>query len=191
MATEEAKYQIIQEDSTQNIQIRTYAPTVIARVETQTGQNSAFRLLFKYITGENTAQANITMTSPVTQQNSGQNSQKIAMTIPVTQQKTGEEKEKDMVFFLPPHFTINTAPQPINPRIMLVLKPEITYATRQFSGVLGEKKAEKYAAQLRDYMNKNNIIFKEPYLTAAYDAPFKPWFLRRNEVWFEVVKPLH
>ena len=60
-------------------------------------EDSGFRYLFNYISGENKSSEKVKMTVPVTQ------SVKIDMTSPVTQ-STRDEKKK-MQFFLPSKFT--------------------------------------------------------------------------------------
>jgi hypothetical protein len=68
-----------------NIEIRDYAPMIVAEAEVKGERREAisegFRIIADYIFGNNTAAQNVPMTAPVTQQGS----EKIAMTAPVTQ----------------------------------------------------------------------------------------------------------
>jgi hypothetical protein len=72
-----------------NIEIRDYAPMIVAEAEVKGERREAisegFRIIADYIFGNNTAAQNVPMTAPVTQQGS----EKIAMTAPVTQQGGG------------------------------------------------------------------------------------------------------
>jgi SOUL heme-binding protein. len=88
MALEEPKYQIIK--SNKNYEIRKYKDRLVVEAE-YSNEDSGFRYLFNYISGENTSLEKISMTVPVTQ------SVKIDMTAPVTQ--TTKENKMLMQFF--------------------------------------------------------------------------------------------
>ena len=88
MAIEEPKYTVIEKNET--FEIREYAPYVVAQTQV-TGTfdemgRKAFRILFKYISGENQQRSKIKMTAPVIQENVEQIGQKIQMTAPVIQE---------------------------------------------------------------------------------------------------------
>ena len=68
----QVKYQLIRKLN--KIEIRFYEPIVIAKVDGY--GDSAFNILFNYISGNNTTNTNLEMTSPVISQN-------IEMTAPV------------------------------------------------------------------------------------------------------------
>ena len=110
MALEEPKYQIIK--SNKNYEIRKYKDRLAAEVE-YSNEDSGFRNLFNYISGENTSLEKISMTVPVTQ------SVKIDMTAPVTQ--TTKDDKMLMQFFLPSKFTLDTAPKPTNKKVELAV----------------------------------------------------------------------
>ena len=99
MALEEPKYQIIK--SNKNYEIRKYKDRLAVEVE-YSNEDSGFRYLFNYISGENTSLEKISMTVPVTQ------SVKIDMTAPVTQ--TTKDDKMLMQFYLPSKFSIENAP---------------------------------------------------------------------------------
>ena len=84
---EQPEYKVAQ--SCGNIEIRDYAPMIVAEAEVTGERREAigkgFRLIADYIFGNNTASKKVAMTAPVTQQAS----EKIAMTTPVTQQGEG------------------------------------------------------------------------------------------------------
>ena len=87
MAIEEPTYKIIKEFD--EFEIRAYSPYLVAEIEIDSSfeeaSNVGFRLLFKYISGENLKQEKIEMTTPVNQMNSGNSGEKIDMTTPVSQ----------------------------------------------------------------------------------------------------------
>jgi hypothetical protein len=94
---ERPKYKVVL--SSDNIELRDYAPMIVAEAEV-TGERrvaigKGFRLIADYIFGNNTASEKVAMTAPVSQQAS----QKIAMTAPVTQQ--GEGNSWKVYFVMP------------------------------------------------------------------------------------------
>ena len=64
MANEEAKYDVVQ--SNQIYEIRKYSDRLAVQA-LNTNENSSFRKLFNYISGENETNEEIKMTIPVTQ----------------------------------------------------------------------------------------------------------------------------
>ena len=95
MAYEEAPFKIL--ETNEIYELREYGDRLA--VETSTaGQNAAFRALFNYISGANTGDQKIDMTTPVTQ------SVKIDMTVPVTQQTN--QAGSVMQFHLPSHLSL-------------------------------------------------------------------------------------
>ena len=109
MALEEPKYEIIK--SNKDYEIRKYNNRLAIQTE-YSYENSGFRYLFNYISGENNMSEKVSMTVPVTQ------SVKIDMTSPVTQfNKNGKMV---MQFYLPSKFTLENAPKPTNSRVNLV-----------------------------------------------------------------------
>jgi SOUL heme-binding protein len=69
---EQPKYKVV--DSSDNIEIRDYAPMIVAEAEVSGDRREAigkgFRLIADYIFGNNTASQKVAMTAPVTQQGS-------------------------------------------------------------------------------------------------------------------------
>jgi hypothetical protein len=69
MAIEEPRFEVLEQDGA--FELREYAPYLVAetRVEAdfESAGNVAFQRLFRYISGNNTAQQKIAMTAPVTQ----------------------------------------------------------------------------------------------------------------------------
>jgi hypothetical protein len=84
---EQPKYKVVESD--QGIEIRDYAPVIVAEAAVSGERDKAigegFRIVADYIFGNNLSSQKVAMTAPVTQQAS----EKIAMTTPVTQQGDG------------------------------------------------------------------------------------------------------
>ncbi len=175
MALEEPKYQILKSNG--KYEVRKYNDRLAVEVE-YSNQDSGFRYLFNYISGENTQSEKVNMTVPVTQ------SVKIDMTAPVTQSK--ENGKMVMQFFLPSKFTFETAPNPTNNRVSLVVLEGGVYAVIKYSGRLTDKNFQKHYEELKDYLIKDKINFIEPAIKATYDGPFTLPVLRRNEVMMKI-----
>ena len=175
MALEEPKYQIIK--SNKNYEIRKYKDRLAVEVE-YSNEDSGFRYLFNYISGENTSLEKISMTVPVTQ------SVKIDMTAPVTQ--TTKDDKMLMQFFLPSKFTLDTAPKPTNKKVRLVVLKGDYYAVIKYSGRVTNKNFQKHYKELKEYLIKDNINFVEPAIKATFDGPFTLPILRRNEVMMKI-----
>ena len=175
MALEEPKYQILKSNG--KYEVRKYNDRLAVEVE-YSNEDSGFRYLFNYISGENTQSEKVNMTVPVTQ------SVKIDMTAPVTQSK--ENGKMVMQFFLPSKFTFETAPNPTNNRVNLVVLEGGVYAVIKYSGRLTDKNFQKHYEELKDYLIKDKINFIEPAIKATYDGPFTLPVLRRNEVMMKI-----
>ena len=175
MALEEPKFQILKSNG--KYEVRKYNDRLAVEVE-YSNEDSGFRYLFNYISGENMQSEKINMTVPVTQ------SVKIDMTAPVTQSK--EDGKMVMQFFLPSKFTFETAPNPTNNRVSLVVLEGGVYAVIKYSGRLTDKNFQKHYEELKDYLIKDKINFIEPAIKATYDGPFTLPVLRRNEVMMKI-----
>ena len=109
------KYQLV--DRSGNIEIRDYAPMIVAETQVSGDRRDAirkgFRIIADYIFGNNTAAQKVPMTAPVTQIGS----ENIAMTAPVTQQ--GDGNVWNVRFVMPSSYTIDMLPRPNNPAVGL------------------------------------------------------------------------
>ena len=157
-----------------NMEIRNYPTLMLAKVKDYE-DNSAFGLLFNYISGENTSQEKISMTAPVI------NSEKIPMTAPVINQKDY------MAFVMPSSYNETTIPKPKNPKVKIEVQPEMKVAVLRFSGYTSDKKVKAKIGQLLESVKNNKLKTKgEPFLM-RYNSPFSPGFIRRNEVAIELI----
>ena len=175
MALEEPKYQILK--SNNDYEIRKYSDRLAVEV-TYSNEDSGFRYLFNYISGENTTSEKVSMTVPVTQ------SIKIDMTAPVTQSK--KDGKLVMQFYLPSNFTLNNAPKPTNSRVNLVILKGGIYAVIKYSGRVTNKNFQKHYEELKKYLTKDNINFIEPPIRATFNGPFTLPIFRRNEVMMKI-----
>ena len=179
MAVEEAAYSVAVQEG--RFEIRDYAPQVIAQVvveaSLEAAGNQAFKPLFDYISGDNRTNQEIAMTAPVAQQSAGE---KIAMTAPVSQQRSGNEWI--VSFMMPAGRTLHNLPVPTDPKVKLREVPARRVAAVRYSGFWSEKRYERHKGELEAWLNEKQLTRTGKPIWARYDPPFKPWFMRRNEI---------
>ena len=186
VVAEEQPFEVVQRFD--QFELRRYPSHVVAEVNTrlpfdQAG-NAAFRALFGYITGQNRSRTSVAMTVPVVQ--SAGTAEKVPMTAPVTQHGT-DEGGYTVAFVLPASMTAQTAPEPTNPDVVIrTVLPTLAAATR-YSGRSSRDSYERHLATLLEAIRAEGLELAGAPRLARFDAPFKPWFLRRNEVVINVV----
>lgn len=165
-----------------DIEIREYEPYLVAQTvvdgNLESAGNQGFRILAKYIFGNNRGGQKIAMTSPVVQERA--EGITIAMTAPVTQEKVGDQYT--IRFMMPPEYSLEQLPEPIDPRITIQQIPARSFAAVRYSGTWSERNYQKHLALLLGALRTAGYEATGEPIWARYDAPFKPWFLRRNEV---------
>ena len=83
---------------------------------------------------------------------------------------------------MPATASLETLPIPNDPQVTLRQVPERHLAVVRYSGLWTEKGYLNNKAKLESWLKqKGYTVIGEP-VWARYDPPFKPWFLRRNEV---------
>jgi len=183
-AVEEAEYSVLQKDGA--MELRAYAASIVAetRVDAdfEDAGNRAFRKLFRYIDGDNVAQQEIAMTAPVSQ---APVSEKIAMTAPVAQRP--DASGWVVSFMMPGSYTMDTIPQPSDPAVKLRAVPAFRAAVIRYSGFWSEEGFQEHLQELRSWIAKQNLEVTGDPVWARYDPPFKPWFMRRNEILIPVL----
>ena len=185
MSIEKPDYEVVFKAG--DVEYRQYAPYLVAetvvqgRDDYQSAGNEGFRRLFRYITGGNRSQQDIAMTSPVAQAPAGE---KIAMTAPV--QQTGAADGWRVAFMLPKQFTLETAPVPSDERVEVKRVPGRLMAVLRYSGRWTDKTFQKGKARLEKAIENAAVEPIGEMESALYDPPYKPPFMRRNEVMIEV-----
>lgn len=171
------------------VEFRRYPRAV--RVETTApDQITAFRRLFEYISGANAGDESISMTAPV----ETRQGQAISMTAPVRSEATGRAATPGsdgtdgmrMSFSLPPEYDAETAPDPTDPAVTLLVDPPKTVAVKRFSWYAPQWRVAGLERDLLRTIEGNGVEpVGEPYLL-RYDDPWTPPFMRRNEVAAEI-----
>ena len=161
--TEQQKYKVVKKFT--DFEIRDYEPCAIAEVSVDGSMNQAgsygFRPLFNYI-----SQNNISMTAPVIQ-------------IPV------KNDQWKISFVMPSGSDISSLPISKNSDVEIKQIPQGFYACLKFSGNYSETKLEKNLNLLKSALTRESIkeIGNENnWRSARFDPPFKPTFLKRNEI---------
>jgi effector-binding domain-containing protein len=184
MAVEEAKYTVSLKSEA--LEIRQYESAIIAEVivndSFDKASNVAFRKLFKYISGSNSSRSEIAMTAPVTQE---RQAEKIAMTAPVGQRAA--EQGWAISFMMPASYTMETIPIPEDTSIVLREIPAHHAAAIRYTGTWSENRYKEHLALLQSWIEQNSLELAGQPLWARYNAPFTPWFMRRNEILIPVV----
>lgn len=199
MAYEEPKYTVILQ--TDKYEIREYEPYLVAETTVQgdfeNSGNRAFRILAGYIFGNNQSSLKMEMTAPVTREEKTASSVKMNMTAPVLRQlvdtQVDEETPSEFVyhFVMESKYTMDSLPIPNDPRVRLKEVPGETVAVKRYSGRWSASNYEKHKQQLLNALDADQItIIGEP-KSAAYNGPFTPPFLRRNEILVSVQKTAH
>jgi hypothetical protein len=183
---EHARYSIVASDG--SIEIRDYAPQIVAETTVAGERDEAiregFRRLAGYIFGANAPKQKIAMTAPVEQARQGE---KIAMTAPVEQARAGDANAPWRVrFTMPAEYTLETLPQPNDGAVRLTQLPGKRMAAIRFSGVATDADLAENEKKLLDYARAQGLSPKGGAHYAFYDPPWTlPWN-RRNEVMVEI-----
>ena len=181
MAIKIPEYRVLEQEG--SFELRAYSSYLIAETEVEAGfmnaGNIAFGRLFRYISGANAAQAEIAMTAPVEQSSQGE---KIAMTAPVEQSKA--DGVYRVGFVVPRKYNRETVPKPTDPRVSIREVPARTVAVWRYSGRWTEENFREHEQDLRRAIQARGLqaVSGDSAIIARYDAPFIPWFMRRNEV---------
>ena len=186
MATEEAQYSVLLKEA--DFEVRDYQAHILAETLIEgrfaNAGNKAFGRLFKYITDNNTSRQTIEMTAPVVQ---APESEKIKMTSPVGQQQVSDNWA--ISFMMPATYTLDTLPEPKDATIVLRQVPARRMAALRYSGVWSEKSYARHKDSLDAWIQEKGFTVNGEAIWARYDPPFKPWFLRRNEILIPIALP--
>ena len=163
--TEQQHYDIIA--TYLNAELRRYSRCTVADI-TLTGSaervgNRAFGPLVRYISAK-----------------------QLAMTAPVLQAEAERQSEWTVSFVLPGGKASSDYPLPDDANVSLREIPEHLAIAARWSGRWTYSSVESQTTALRKVIAEQGLREMGPPVWARYDPPWKPWFLRRNEVLIDV-----
>jgi hypothetical protein len=169
---ESAGYSVLSSDAA--FEIREYEPLALVSAPMPSANdknmNQGFGKLFKYITGNNESNAKIAMTTPVFidpgDENNGPSS---------------------MSFVLPSEIPEDLAPNPNDELVTLSTMRGGGFASYRFNGSRTRESEQSAIAELRSWMDQNELKGTGSPQFAYYDPPWTPSFLRRNEVLIRLI----
>ncbi len=162
-------------DQLEGVEVRLYERHLLASVAVNSSfkdaGNAAFRPLFRYISGRNADDL------------------EIAMTAPVIQSASKKHDATWTVSFVMPRSLLKTgAPRPNTEQVEIVERSEQLIAALPYSGSwrigLFEENKEALIQQLE--MSPYSIC--GDVMWARHNAPYTPWFLKKNEVLIPVCR---
>ena len=173
MAIEKPDYTVLAEED--GFEVRQYGEYLVAEVDlagdmSEVG-NSAFRILAGYIFGNNAT------------------GEKMAMTAPVESHRNADG-DTTYAFVMERRYSQDTLPAPADARIRINSQPQRVMAVRRYSGTWSEANFREHHDELLAALREAGIEPLGPPIWARYNAPFTPWFLRRNEVLIEIDWPV-
>ena len=181
MAIDEPRYTLVH--AYDAFEVRQYEPYLVAETVVRAGAeeagNQGFRILAGYIFGQNKGARKIEMTAPV-----AQTPAKIAMTAPVSQ--SASPSGYVIQFSMPREWTLDTLPEPIDSRVTLRAVAARKTAVIRYSGTWSQTNYEENLKKLQDALKQEDLHWRGEPVWARYDPPWKPWFLRRNEISLEL-----
>jgi hypothetical protein len=163
---ERQKFDLVKKIPRTKVEIRRYHPCVIADVIVEAPYSQAaslgFRPLVTYIS---------------------QN--KIAMTAPVLQEST-DSRSWIISFVMPAEMTLRDLPNPQNSKVRLRTLSEQLSAVLAFTGLAPSSKIQEKELELRAALAKESLTPIGALRIARFDPPWKPGFLRYNEVILDI-----
>ncbi|KOX09177.1 SOUL family heme-binding protein [Micromonospora sp. DT68] len=186
--TEQQPYRVVSRHP--GFELRRYPAHLVAEMRVQASFTrapiEAFRPLSAYIGGANRARQPIDVATPAPSTADG--SQKIAMTVPVVQVE-GEWPGAYLIqFVMPAACTAATLPEPVDARVRIREIPPQLVAAMRFSGRWTEQAFGQRATMLGRSVTSAGLQPTGAIRYARFDPPWKPWFLRRNEVTLPVAE---
>jgi hypothetical protein len=173
MAIEKPDYKVLAQET--DFEVRLYGEYLVAEVDLEGDMsevgNSAFRILAGYIFGNNAT------------------GEKMAMTAPVESHRNSDG-DTTFSFVMERKYSQDTLPSPVDPRVRINNQPQRVMAVRRYSGTWSEANFSKHHDELLAALRDAGIEPLGPPVWARYNAPFTPWFLRRNEVLIEIDWPM-
>ncbi|MGO8880101.1 MAG: SOUL family heme-binding protein [Desulfomonilaceae bacterium] len=85
-------------------------------------------------------------------------------------------------FMMPASYTLETLPEPKDPKVTLRQVPARRIAAVRYSGFWSEKAYLRHKLELESWMHERGLTIVGDPVWARYNPPCSLWFLRRNEI---------
>ena len=167
MDIETPKYDVIKKD--RQIEIRHYLGYINATVDIESDSHSTagsqgFGYLANYIFGGN------------------KNGQKIPMTAPVSTSKKNKSNHYSISFTMPSKYSQESLPIPNNDNVVIEKIEKYKAVVIKFSGYTTESKLENKTKELKMWAKQHKLNLIGAPIISRFDPPWKPGFLRHNEI---------
>lgn len=166
--TKQPKYDVLKSEG--QFELREYqAFSIIEAKDSSLESYRGFRLAFNFIQGEN------------------QNNQKISITAPVLNQ-VGKDGIQTTSFVMPPEMAHDDVPLPKNNNLKKIFIPQRICAVYRFKSNSKMENIRSDEEKLKQWIHQVGYEIVGDLQLARYNPPFIPGFLKKNELWFEVIK---
>lgn len=177
LAYEEPVYELLHR--AEDYEVRDYAPYLVAETTVPGGfdetGNTAFRRLAGYIFGDNR--------SSDPDAPGGDDASRMNMTVPVTRHRGGADGGATVYrFVMERAYDMNSLPIPNDDRVTLLQLPGGPVAVLRYRGRITASLFARHAEHLFEALRRDGLEPASEPLSAVYNGPFTPPFLRRNEV---------
>ncbi len=182
-AYEEPAYSVVSRND--GYEIRDYDPYVVAETSVTGGfratGNIAFRRLAGYIFGDNRRRRG----------DAGQpDSMRMNMTVPVTRHSIDDDGPRTVYrFVMERAYDLGDLPLPNDDAVTLHEVPGGYVAVLQYRGRIAESRFAERVEWLRGALERDGLEAVGEPVSAVYNGPFTPPFLRRNEVMIRLASP--
>ena len=181
IADEEPDYELVRGGD--DYEIREYAPYLVAETTVgggfdETG-NAAFKRLAGYIFGDNR--------KPDAAGPDADESMRMKMTVPVTRHRDGGSTVYR--FVMERAYDRDSLPVPNDERVTIRRVPGGTVAVLRYRGRITAARFAEQATRLRAALERDRLQPVGEAVSAVYNGPFTPPFLRRNEVLIRLAPP--
>jgi hypothetical protein len=88
---------------------------------------------------------------------------------------------------LPKGITAAVAPEPLDARVKLRDIAPSRIAVIRYSGFWSEANYSQHLSKLQAAVSAANLVAVGEPVYSRYNAPFTPWFMRRNEIWLHLL----
>ena len=171
--SEQAPYVV--EQILEGVEVRLYSRMIMATVRGMP-DNEAFRILFKYISGNNRSIKRLDQAA-----STAASGERIAMTVPVL------SGSNSFSFVMPASHSMESTPEPQDRRSTVEMMPERRVAALRFSGIARQAAIASRNRQLLETLARHELRPRGTPFLMRYNAPFTPGFMRRNEVGIELM----